>query len=418
VTLIKEMPGIRALFGVWVFLLSFAFSSGTLAGGTLVIVGGALKADNADVYRAFIDAALPDGPVVIIPAASGQPSRSADGFTDDLVRHGLDRARISVFPLAMKDDTASENMDESLWSNNAWSEEQVSKIGNAAGFWFTGGDQTRITKTLLGENGEESPLLTLLRKRLADGAVIGGSSAGAAIMSREMIAGGDSFRALLEPLANEYTSIEEQDSGRLYMSRGLGFMPNGIVDQHFDRQARLGRLVRAMAATGQARAYGVDENTAMVVDLESGEARALGSGSVTLINASDAQFGFGTPQLASGLELSVIAAGASFRLVDFEVVGGQGDATVGNEYFGYAPIQGGGMAFANSRLDQALGYELLDNDNSTQLKRFSVDQEGRTLVYIFTQTTGSKGYWRREGSGEHYTLSKVRFDILNPQPLR
>ncbi|MGB5290360.1 MAG: hypothetical protein WBN41_02770, partial [Lysobacterales bacterium] len=203
-----------------------------------------------------------------------------------------------------------------------------------------------------------------------------------------------------------------------HMSQGLGFMPAGIVDQHFDRKARLGRLVRAMAATGQARAYGVDENTALVINLESDEARVLGSGSVTLINATNAQFGFGKTQLVSGLELSVIAAGASFRLVDFEVVSGQGDATIGNEYYGYAPIQGGGMAFANSRLDQALGYDLLDNENSTRLKRFSVDHEGRILVYIFTQTPGSKGYWRREGSGEHYTLSKVRFDILNPQGLR
>jgi len=418
VTLIKKMPGTRVLIRAWVFLLSFAFSSATAADGTLVIVGGALKTDNANVYRAFIDAALPAGPVVIIPAASGQPSRSANGFADDLVSHGFDRERISIFPLAMKDDSTTENVDESLWLNNAWSREQLDKIVNAAGFWFTGGDQTRITTMLIGEKGEESPLLTLLRKRLADGAVIGGSSAGAAIMSREMIAGGDSFRALLEPLAGEYNSIEEQDSGRLHMSRGLGFMPTGIVDQHFDRKARLGRLVRAMAATGQARAYGVDENTALVVNLESGEARALGSGSVTLINATDAQFGFGKKQLVSGLELSVIAGGTSFRLVDFEVVSGQGKPTVGNEYFGYAPIQGGGMAFSNSRLDQALGYDLLDNDNSTRLKRFSVDQQGRILVYIFTQTPGSNGYWRREGSGERYTLSRVRFDILNPQRLR
>jgi len=407
------MPGIQALFAAWVLLVSYTFCSVALADGRLVIVGGALRTDNAEVYRAFIDAALPAGPVVIIPVASGQPSRSADGFADDLVQHGLDRSRIYVFPLAVKDDSVSENVDESLWSKNAWSEESLEKIVNAAAFWFTGGDQTRITTTLLRE-GEESPLLTLLRKRLADGAVIGGSSAGAAIMSREMIAGGDSFRALLEPLAEGYAATEEQDSGRLYMSPGLGFMPNGVVDQHFDRKARLGRLVRAMAATGQARAYGIDENTALVVDLEGGEARVMGQGSVTLIDATEARFAFGTPQLVSGLELSVIAAGTSFRLSDFEVVSGQGDATVGKEYFGYAPLQGGGMAFANSRLDQALGYDLLDNDNSTQLKRFSIDQEGRQLIYIFTQTSGSKGYWRREGSGERYTVSKVRFDILNP----
>ena len=66
-------------------------------------------------------------------------------------------------------------------------------------------------------------------------------------MSRDMIAGGVSFTALLEPLASAYSDSEDQDSGRLFLSRGLGFLPDGLVDQHFDRKARLGRLVRALA---------------------------------------------------------------------------------------------------------------------------------------------------------------------------
>ena len=402
--------GARALFGAWA--LAFVLA-GPLYGadGSLLIVGGALRDDNADVHRALVENLLPEGPLVIVPAASGRPARSAAEFADSLQSYGLDPARIRVFPLAMRDDSTTEDVDESAWAQNAWDRTQLDPVRSAAGFWFTGGDQMRITQSLLGPEGEESPLLLLIRERLAAGALVGGSSAGAAVMSQNMIAGGVSFTALLEPLAGAYSDSEDQDSGRLYLSNGLGFLPAGIVDQHFDRKARLGRLVRAMAATGQPRGFGIDEDTALFVRLGEDRARVLGRGSVTLVHAANARFAFAGQHLATRLELSVIAAGVSFRLSDFTVLDGQGDPTVGKEYFGYEPDRGGGMAFANPRLDQALGFDLLDNDAGS-LDRYSIDSDGRILVYRFTQTDRSSGFWRREGSGDRYTVLKVRFDIL------
>ena len=72
----------RALFGAWALGLL-----GTLpvqaADGTLLIVGGALEADNAEVHRALIDALLPTGPLVIVPAASGQPNLILGDFNTD-----------------------------------------------------------------------------------------------------------------------------------------------------------------------------------------------------------------------------------------------------------------------------------------------------------------------------------------------
>ena len=400
----------RALVGAWV--LAFLFSAPALgADGSLLIVGGALRDDNAAVHKALIEALLPGGPLVIIPAASGRPARSAAGFAKSLQSHGLEPERIEVFPLAVRDDSDTADVDESQWARNAWDADLVEKIAGAAGFWFTGGDQTRITQTLLGPEGKEAPLLQLIRKRLAAGAVVGGTSAGAAIMSKDMIAGGVSFTALLEPLAPAYTDSEDQDSGRLYLSRGLGFLASGIVDQHFDRKARLGRLVRALAATDQHRGFGIDEDTALFVRLGSDRARVLGRGNVTLLNASGAQFAFGSSEPATGIELSLIAPGVTFSLSDFSVLDGQGDATVDKEYFGYTPDQGGGMAFANPGLDQALGFDLLDND-AKQLDRYSIDSKGQILVYRFSETENSKGYWRSEGSDDRYTISKVRMDIL------
>jgi cyanophycinase len=384
----------------------------TQADGPLLIVGGALRDDNAAVYRALIDGMLPQGPLVIIPAASGRPARSAAGMADTLAAHGLARDRIDVFPLAVRDDSQSADVDESAWSENAWNEELVARAANAAGFWFTGGDQMRITESLQDEDGKDSPLLTLIRERQRAGAVIGGSSAGAAIMGRKMIAGGISFTALLEPLAGAYTTTEAQDSGRLYLHRGLGFLPKGMVDQHFDRKARLGRLVRAMAATGQRFGFGVDENTALLVAAGDDRGEVIGSGSVTLLDAANAQFGFDTERLAVNVVLSVIPAGVTFRLSDFTVLDGQGEPTIGREYFSYSPLQGGGMALANPRLDQALGFDLLDNDSTRVLDRYSLDKAGRVLIYRFTQTGNSAGFWLSEGSDDRYTVSRLRFDIL------
>ena len=171
-----------------------------VAGGTLVIVGGALADDNQEVYQAFLGALQGDGPVVVIPAASGRPARAAAEFAGNLEAHGLDAGRVTVFPLAVRDDAATGEVDESTWSGNAWEASLVEGLGKPAGFWFTGGDQMRIMQALRSPDGRESPLLELVRQRLADGAVVGGTSAGAAVLSRRMSAGGESFLALLEPL--------------------------------------------------------------------------------------------------------------------------------------------------------------------------------------------------------------------------
>ena len=161
-------------------------------------------------------------------------------FGAALAREGVDATRIRIYPLAALDDSTTADVDESLWSGNAWQTDKLVGLEQAAGFWFTGGDQMRIVGSMRAEDGEESPLLGLIHRRLAAGAVVDGTSAGAAVMSRAMIAGGDSFNALLEPLAQSYASTEDQDSGRLYLENGLGFLADGIVDQHFDRKARLG----------------------------------------------------------------------------------------------------------------------------------------------------------------------------------
>jgi cyanophycinase len=377
--------------------------------GTLVIVGGALDADNKAVYRAFIESLPASGKVIVIPAASGSPARSARGAVEALTRHGLPSERLAIFPVAVRDDDSTPDVDEASWSGAAWDDQRVGALGAPAGFWFTGGDQTRITGVLMREDGTASPLLELVRAALAEGATVGGTSAGAAVMSDPMLAGGESFTALLEPVARAYGDQNDQESGRLVLLPGLGFLPGALVDQHFDRKARLGRLVRAMAATGQGVAYGVDEDTALIVDVGSARARVLGSGGVTLLIAGpDTRFDTGS---VSGLEIGFAGPGAVFDLGACVLEGEVGQPTVGNEYFDYPVAGGGGMAFGNQRLDQVLGYDLLDNRSSRSVSRYSLRSDGALLEYRFTQTGESRGYWTDDGGPSRYSACGVRLDI-------
>lgn len=380
-------------------------------GGSLVLVGGALRPDNAAVHEAFIERLPPGGRVVIIPAASGEPARAAARFSAALQRHGLAEARIAVFPVAVRDDSSTEDVDESQWAQNAWDAALVETVEDAAGFWLTGGDQARITASLRNAAGEESPLLQLIRSRLTAGAVVGGTSAGAAVMSRDMIAGGDSFRALTQPLAPGYAGLEEQDSGRLSLLPGLGFFPFGVVDQHFDRKARLGRLVRALAETGATAGFGIDEDTALVVDLASGRGRVAGSASVVLLDIGDARLGGAPGEIITGARLGVAHDGVEIDLAGQRLLGGMGKPTRASPYYGHEPLHGGGMAFANARLDHLLGHDLLDNRASSELRRYSVDGTGVVLIYRFYETESSEGYWD-DSVGDRYSASAVGFDIL------
>ena len=223
----------RAIFTALLALLALA-GPARAEEGTLVIVGGGLEPGNAAVHKAFLNARPADAPaIVIIPAASGEPQTSADSFAEALVSHGAKANDIAAIRLAMIDDPATEDVDESRWAANAASaeeivrrlflicEKEIAKISKAGAIWFTGGDQSRITALLIGADGRETPMLAAIRQRLREGAVVGGSSAGAAIMSDPMITQGDTLAALLPGSPGEPMAL----------GRGLGFVTGALVDQ-------------------------------------------------------------------------------------------------------------------------------------------------------------------------------------------
>lgn len=381
--------------------------------GGLVIAGGALRAETGDVWRAFLAERDGDGPILIIPSASGAPVQSGNATREILIRYGADPETVVIAPLAITDDESTPDIDESAWRNNAHSEDLAASFATASAIWFTGGDQSRTTELLLDTDGKDTSVLAAIRSANQRGAPIGGTSAGAAIMSSSMILQGDSMAALTGA-----ASLEPLELGA-----GLGFFEAGLVDQHFGERARLGRLAAALGKLPSAtpkKGFGVDENTAMIVYAD-GTAKVLGTGSVTLLNGQTARFeetdsgGFA----AKGLVVGLASSGDKVDLVSMVPSPAQGrEPTIGREYVTKPRPSGGGPALPGQTLSALLGEGLLDNEASQTVSAVSFLLTGEAVRFEFAQSEDSQAYWGRHEDGVgRYTISGVAFDI-SPQRIR
>jgi cyanophycinase len=147
----------------------------------------------------------------------------------------------------------------------AWDKEKLEVLDDAAGVFFSGGDQLRITSQI-GDTGIEAKVRALFQR----GGVVAGTSAGAAVMSETMLVRG--------------TSRETHRIGDLHMAPGLGLLRDVIVDQHFAERGRFGRLIGAVAQNPRVLGMGVDENTAAVVDRD--RLHVIGAGAVYIVDGS------------------------------------------------------------------------------------------------------------------------------------
>jgi cyanophycinase len=392
-------------------LLLLAHTTAATA-GNLVIVGGGLSASNAAVHRAFLDRRPPGQPgIAIIPSASGEPADSARRFAEALVRHGASPQDIRIVHLALEDDPGTP-VDERTWSGNAASAPELAKIASAGAIWFTGGDQLRTTR-LLAPEGRETPMLGLIRARLADGAVVGGSSAGAAIMSRAMITEGEPLPALLNPVQRQARlEAGEPDNrrpgGGLVMGDGLGFLPRGLVDQHFDARHRLGRLARALFELPPTErfGFGIDEDSALVIDLNANRAEVVGEAGVTLLDARSAVRPAGPSFAATGLRLGHASAGDSLDLASLRITPAPRRKPVApaNE-LPVVPHGSGGMAVPEPPVADLLADALFATPGSTLLERPSFSPAG-SLVFRFTRPPSARAF-----TGGGITLTDIGFAI-------
>lgn len=236
--------------------------------GRLVIVGGALDADNAPVWDAVLAARDGDGPVCVLPTASGVPERSMASAVETLDRYGGPGTARGI---PITEDVPSDALDPDV----------VATLRSCSGYWFTGGSQSRITETFLPD-GSPTPALEAIRERFREGAVLAGTSAGAAMMSAPMIAGGSSEEAF-----RSWIDVDDGASGEGVRIRpGLAFFDVGVLDQHFLARGRIGRLLVAVLHHPEISVgFGIDENTAMVVDGRT--AAVVGTSGVVVVDGRE-----------------------------------------------------------------------------------------------------------------------------------
>ncbi|MGE3779085.1 MAG: cyanophycinase [Pirellulaceae bacterium] len=225
------------------------------------------------------------------------------GVLDEFVRRGGGKqARLVVIPTAGGDegvrdverilagwrrhDLASVEVLHTRDREEADRDSFVAPLRQATAVWFSGGQQSRLAEAF-GGTLVERELLALLNR---DG-VIGGTSAGAAIQSRRMIAGGN-------PLPQ--------------ISQGFDLLPDGVVDQHFSERKREARLQAAIADGPPAFGLGIDEGTAVVV--EGRRLRVLGRGKAWVYLPPSPRRPLSVTGLAAGEETDLTALRRAVRV--------------------------------------------------------------------------------------------------------
>lgn len=265
--------------------------------GRLVIIGGGLQAENSAVYQAILDGRSGDGPVCVFPTASAEPRESMQSAVARIEAVGGPGTAQGIF-------LTVDNPEE------AASPSTVEKIQACDGFYFSGGVQTRIVEVFRPADGD-TPSFHALMSRFESGAPVSGSSAGAAIMSDPMIGGGSSVGALT-------SGIRAQENGEgVILEKGLGFLENTLVDQHFLARGRWARLlVAALETEAYTFGAGIDENTALVVQGDS--AWVVGESGVVFFDTRNAVAGEGDRNV-SGIEVFLLGSGDGLDLISGEI---------------------------------------------------------------------------------------------------
>jgi cyanophycinase len=253
--------------------------------GWIVPIGGAENKENdRPILERFVRVSGgEEADIVVIPTASRMHET---GPRYEQLFRDIGAARVT----AMDFDTRRDCQERG----------RLERLEQATGIFFTGGNQLRLT-TLLGG----TPVAKLIRACNARGVTVGGTSAGASILSEHMIAAGDEGSTII--------------AGSVRLAAGLGLTNRFIIDQHFRQRDRLGRLLTAIAYNPFAVGIGLDEDTAAFIGPDE-TIEVEGSGGVTIVDGSEVSYSSigevtdGRPACMLGLRLHVLVAGATFNL--------------------------------------------------------------------------------------------------------
>jgi cyanophycinase len=266
--------------------------------GTLIPIGGnedkGIEADEmytldfideGILYHVVREAGGIDANIVVIPTASSIPVEVGENYLTAFDTLGC--KNVEVLDIRSKEDSQTERA--------------ISLIRNANCVMFSGGNQSKITDEIGG---------TTIHKILVDrytnepGFVIAGTSAGAMVMANEMIAGGSATESFIK--------------GAVTMYKGLGLVPSLIIDTHFIKRGRFGRVSEAVAQFPHLIGIGLAEDTGMII--KNNKCRVIGSGMVIVFDGrrlthnKHSILSEGTPMSLTGLRTHILSNGDRFHI--------------------------------------------------------------------------------------------------------
>jgi cyanophycinase len=264
-----------------------SFGQTNVPKGKLFIIGGGDRP--VGLMKAMVDAAKLSASdyIAVLPMSSAEKDTSVHYF------------RLSVAPVCnnpvVKLDFTKETVND---------RPRLDSLEKAKLIFITGGQQTRFMKIVLG-----TPVFDAIHKAYMNGAMIAGTSAGAAVMSEKMITGSQ-----LLPEAKGKEGFTMIKAGNVEFEEGLGLLKTAIIDQHFIVRSRYNRLLTALHTFPDLVCVGIDEETAILV--EGKTAMVAGEGQVVVVRAPDGSKVKPDGVIGmSNVQLSLYVKGETFSLV-------------------------------------------------------------------------------------------------------
>ncbi len=274
----------------------------SIAKGKLIAIGGAedkgtdlekgeIARNNLNFFELGIlrrivqEAGGPSSRIEVITTASMIPYEVGDGYLDAFGKIGC--TNIGLIHVRSRADLQSI--------------EYIDRLKGAAAVMFSGGNQMRLSSIFGG-----TAFLTVILERYFNepNFVIAGTSAGAMAMSSTMIYEGNAAKAHLK--------------GEVKITTGLAFVDDVIIDSHFEKRGRFGRLAQAVATNPACIGIGLGEDTGMIITEGGNKMEAIGSGCVIIIDGHDIQFTNiadipdGSPYSIEGLKVHICEKGNGY----------------------------------------------------------------------------------------------------------
>lgn len=231
------------------------------------------------LYHVVKESGGVDANIVVIPTASSIPVEVGKNYLQAFAKLGC--KNVEVLDIRSKEDSETDRA--------------ISLVKNANCIMFSGGDQSKITDKI-GETTIHNIIAD--RYKNESGFVVAGTSAGAMAMANQMIAGGSATESFIKGAVNMY--------------KGLGLIPELIIDTHFIRRGRFGRQSEAVAKYPNLIGVGLAEDTGMIIK-NGNDCTVIGSGMVivfdgsTLTHNNEKILEEGTPMTMANLTIHVLS---------------------------------------------------------------------------------------------------------------